>query len=100
MRHTLLTYSPGMSLTTLKIDTSLRDRLASIAKTDYQGDTLAGALERLIEEHEAQQALNAYERLRNDADAWAEYQEELRLTDHTASDGLGDARDEYPEYNQ
>jgi hypothetical protein len=92
-------HTRSMSLTTLKIDTALRDRLASIARTDYDGDTLAGALEKLIEEHEQQRALDAYERLRSDPDAWSEYQEELRLTDHAASDGLGNAREEYPEYH-
>lgn len=89
-----------MSITTFKIDTSVRDRLARIAKNDYQGDTLSAALEKLIEEHEQQAALNAYERLRQDSGAWADYQEELRLTGYTSSDGLGDARDEYPEYSR
>jgi hypothetical protein len=88
-----------MSITTFKIDTKLRDRLAGIARTDYDGDTLAGALEKLIEEHERQAALTAYERLRQDPDAWAEYQQELQIADHTSGDGLGDARDEYPEYH-
>lgn len=41
----------------------------------------------------------AYARLRGDPEQWAEYQQELRLAENTAADGLGEVRDEYPEYN-
>lgn len=88
-----------MSVTTIRLDARTRDRLAAIARRDYQGASLGAALDQLIDEHEMRQVHAAYARLRNDAAAWAEYQEELRLTDNAVADGLGDAKDEYPEYN-
>ena len=42
----------------------------------------------------------AYARLHDDPVQWADYEQELRLVDSAAADGLGNARDEYPEYNQ
>lgn len=90
----------GMSVTTIRVDTGIRDQLSKIAKGDFGGASLNAALERLIAEHEMRQAQEAYERLRADPEAWAEYLEEIRLWDVTADDGLGDAREEYPEYNQ
>jgi len=36
--------------------------------------------------------------LRNDPEQWADYQQELRLTENTAADGL--STPEYPEYNR
>jgi hypothetical protein len=41
-----------------------------------------------------------YAELRADPVEWEDYQDELRLTDQAAGDGLKDAREEYPEYNQ
>jgi|AntDryMetagUQ889_1029465.scaffolds.fasta_scaffold03750_2 primase-polymerase (primpol)-like protein len=46
------------------------------------------------------QVHSAYARLRNDPEQWADYQQELRLAETTDADGIGSARDEYPEYNQ
>jgi hypothetical protein len=43
--------------------------------------------------------LAGYERLRADPEEWASYQAEARLTGNAAGDGLGNAAEEYPEYN-
>jgi hypothetical protein len=75
-----------MSMTTIKITTELRDRLARLASEDYGGATLAEALRRLLAEHEEREALAAYERLRADEDEWASYRNESRLTDNAAGD--------------
>ena len=68
------------------------------AREDFDGISYEAALNRLIDEHEMQQVHAAYARLPNDSEQWADYQQELRLAENTAADGLSDARDEYPEY--
>ncbi|HEU0089930.1 MAG TPA: hypothetical protein VFQ77_20155 [Pseudonocardiaceae bacterium] len=89
-----------MATTTVRIDSRTRDRLATVARQDFGGVSHEAALNRLIDEHEMQQVHAAYARLRNHPDQWADYQQELRLTENSAADGLCSARDEYPEYNQ
>jgi hypothetical protein len=76
-----------MAMTTIKITTDLRDRLGRVA-ADYGGVTLAETLQRLVDEHEAQAVLAAYERLRAVDQEWAAYRAEARLTDNTAGDWL------------
>jgi hypothetical protein len=77
-----------MSVTTIKIAKELRDRLASLALTDYGGSTLSEALRRLIAEHEERVILAAYDRVRADEEEWASYCDEARLTDNVAGDRL------------
>lgn len=74
-------------MTTIKISTSLRDALASVAAR-YGDVSLAETLRRLLVEHEDRKVLAAYERLRADEDEWASYRDESRLTDNLAGDGL------------
>ncbi|GAT66041.1 hypothetical protein HS048_27045 [Planomonospora sp. ID91781] len=74
-------------MTTIKISTDLRDRLAEVA-AEYGGATLADTLQHLIDEHEEQAALAAYDRLRADSAEWASYLEESRLADNAAGDWL------------
>jgi len=76
-----------MGMTTIKITTELRDRLGAVA-ADYGGVTLAETLQRLIDEHEGQAVLAAYERLRADEKEWASYREEAQLTDNASGDWL------------
>jgi hypothetical protein len=76
-----------MGMTTIKITTELRDRLGRVA-AGYGGVTLAETLQRLVDEHEEQAVLAAYERLRADDQEWASYRAEARLTDNTAGDWL------------
>lgn len=89
-----------MKATTIRVDISARDRLARIAHEEFHGVSLGEALGLLIDEHEMQLAHAAYARLRSDPAAWDEYQAELAEWDGTAGDGLGDARGEFPEFNQ
>jgi hypothetical protein len=89
-----------MKATTIRVDISTRDRLARIADVEFHGASLGEAVQRLINEHEMQMAHAAYARLGRDPAAWDEYSGELADWDIVASDGLGSARDEYPEYNQ
>jgi hypothetical protein len=89
-----------VATTTVRLDSRTRDRLASVAREHFGGVSQEAALNRLIDEHEMRQVHLAYARLRNDPEQWADYQQELRLVETTAADGLGSARNEYPEYNQ
>jgi len=75
-----------------------RERLGAVARRDFGGISQEAALNRLIDEHEMRQVHAAYARLRDDRAEWADYQQELALTDAAGGDGLGHARDEYPEY--
>ncbi len=76
-----------MAMTTIKIPTSLRDALASVAAR-FGNVSLAETLHRLVLEHEEREVLAAYERLRADDAEWASYRNESRLTDNVAGDGL------------
>jgi hypothetical protein len=61
---------------------------------------LEAAAERLEREEAMRQATESFERLaREDPDSFAEYLAEGREWDALASDGLGSARAEFPEYN-
>jgi hypothetical protein len=77
----------GMTaMTTIKISTELRDRLAAVAADDYDSSTLADTLQRLLDEHEEQRVLAAYDRLRGDPDEWASYLAEQDEWDAVADD--------------
>jgi hypothetical protein len=89
-----------MRATTIRVDISTRERLAQIAGNEFHGASLGEAVRRLIDEHEMQAAHAAYARLRSDPAAWAEYEEEQAAWDVTAGDGMDNAAEEYPEYNQ
>jgi hypothetical protein len=88
-----------MADTSMQVDSAVRDALAKVAEQDFDGASLSEALRRLLKEHQINQIIRRYEELRADPEEWASYQAELRLTDNTVGDGLGDAREEYPEYN-
>lgn len=90
----------SMGMTSMQIDSKVRDDLAQIAEEDFEGVPLGEAVRRLIMEHQMSRIAQQYEELRADPAEWASYQAEQRLTDNVAGDGLDDARDEYPEYNQ
>jgi macrodomain Ter protein organizer (MatP/YcbG family) len=70
----------GKADASIKVTREVRDRLAKIAD-EYGGTTLSQALDRLMAEHEQarQQAgvLAAYDRLRQDPEAWADYLAEV-----------------------
>lgn len=89
-----------MKATTIRVDISTRERLAQIADSEFHGASLGEAVRRLIDEHEMQAAHAAYARLRSYPAAWVAYEKELAAWDVTAGDGIGNADEEYPEYNQ
>jgi hypothetical protein len=89
-----------MAITTMQLDSELRDDLAKVARNDYQGVPLAEALRRLLREHRSNHIMARFEELRADPDEWDSYQAEARLTDNTAGDALPPARDEYPEHDR
>jgi hypothetical protein len=89
-----------MGTTTVRLDSRTRDRLAWVAREHFGGVSQEAALNQLIDEHEMRQVHAAYARLRSNPEQWADYQQELQLAENTAAEGLGNARDEYPEYNQ
>jgi hypothetical protein len=91
-----------MTMTTIKVDTVVRDRLAAVAEA--KGITMAALLRDVSSELEEQQRWvlieASYERLRReDPDGWAEYLAELRTWDSVSADP-GNAAAEWPEYNR
>jgi hypothetical protein len=89
-----------MGMTSMQIDSRVRDELATIAEAEFDGVSLGETVRRLVKEHKFNQINRRYEELRADPDEWASYQAEARLTDNAAGDGLPSAAEEYPEYNQ
>ena len=72
----------SMATTTMQLDSELRDDLAEVARTDYQGVPLAEAVRRLLREHRINRIIARYEELRADPAEWASYRAEARLTDN------------------
>ncbi len=90
-----------MTMTTIKVDTTVRDQFAAVARA--RGVTMAALLRDLASEleerHRWAMIEGAYERLRQeDPQAWAEYLAEINVWDSAAGDP-GDAAAEWPEYN-
>ncbi|MEN8651031.1 hypothetical protein ABCR94_10405 [Streptomyces sp. 21So2-11] len=75
-------------MATIRVRTDIRDRLARVATEDLGGVTLDTALEVLLLQHHKAQILAAYDRLKNDPEAWAAYTAEQDEWDGTAGDGL------------
>jgi hypothetical protein len=87
-------------MTTMQIDSGVRDELARVAEEDLGGVSLGEAVRQLVVEHHVAHINRRYEELRADPDEWASYAAEARLTDNVAGETLPGARDEYPEYDQ
>jgi hypothetical protein len=88
-----------MAMTTMQIDSKVRDELAEVAEADFGGVPLGEAVKQLMMEHHISHIMRRYEELRANPEEWASYQAETRLTDNVAGEGLPDAREEYPEDN-
>lgn len=91
-----------MPMTTIKVDSLVRDRLAGIARV--RGLTMGGLLltvaDRLEAEQEWTDIEDAYARLqREDPAAWREYLNELAEWDAVAEPDAS-AAEEWPEYNR
>lgn len=93
-----------MSRTTLSTTSEVRDRLAAVARS--RGTNVSELLEtiatRLEREEAMRRATESYRRLaESDPVGFEEYLAEGREWDRaTVSDGLGAARDEFPEWNE
>jgi hypothetical protein len=89
-----------MAMTSMQIDSKIRDELAAVASSDFEGASLGETVRRLLREHKIRRVMERYAQLRADPDEWASYQAEARLTDQVAGEELPSAADEYPEYNR
>jgi transcriptional regulator with XRE-family HTH domain len=86
----------GVSVTSIKIQADVRDRLARVAADDFPGTTLSEAVDRLLAEHEHARLRRhisaAYARLRADPEQWDGYTAELDEWDAVSADGEGRGR--------
>jgi hypothetical protein len=89
-----------MAMTSMQIDSKVRDELAKVAEEDLGGVSLGEAVRQLLMEHHITHINRRYEELRADPEEWASYMAEARLTDAVAGETLPASSDEYPEYNQ
>jgi hypothetical protein len=88
-----------MTVTTIKVDTAVRDSLATIAKA--RGITMSALLRDVCSELEARQEWAiieaSYERLkREDPQGWAEYVSDLEAWDSVSAE-IGDEAHEWPD---
>lgn len=89
-----------MSVTTIKVDSAVRDRLAGIARA--RGTTMGALLEQESRRLEVEQYWSEVESAhrgmqRDDPGAWSEYIAEL--AEVTAGEPDTSAAEEWPEYN-
>jgi hypothetical protein len=97
-------YAWCMSDTTIRLDSTVRDKLRALADEDHVtlGDLLARLAEREQYQREMRRANQVMERMeREDPQAWQDYLSELRgFEGGTMRDGLSDATAEWPQYNE
>ena len=96
--YTLLTYTSFMAMTTIRVETELRDRLAAQAAAN--GRSLGAELRAMMDEMMWQGIEAGYRRLAANPEEMAAYQAEAaEWTSAGLSDLASTAADEYPEYN-
>lgn len=82
-----------MSQTTVRISRASHRLLKAFAREDEL--TLTEELEQILQEAKKrrfhERARQAYARLREDEEAWADYQQEIRSVEGTLTDGLEEA---------
>jgi hypothetical protein len=92
-----------MSETTIRVDSTVRDRLRALADEEHVtlGDLLSRLAEREQYQRDMRRANEVMDRMqREDRPAWQEYVSEQRAFEAgTASDGLTAAASDWPEYN-
>ena len=93
-----LTYALFMAMTTIRVETDVRERLA--ARAAAHGRSLGAELHAMLDEMMWQSIEAGYRRLAAHREEMAEYQAEAA---EWSSAGIGDlvatAAEEYPEYN-
>lgn len=74
----------------VRVDDKLHARLREIAEEEHRpiGQVIEEAVRHYEREKFWQGVNEDFDRLKSDPDAWREYQDELRLWDRTAGDGL------------
>jgi hypothetical protein len=96
-------YTYCMSETTIRLDSTVRDKLRALADEDHVtlGDLLRRLTEREQYQRDMRRANEVMDRMqREDPAAWQEYISELRAFEAgTARDGLTTAASDWPEYN-
>jgi antitoxin MazE7 len=87
-----------MTMTTIRVETEVRDRLA--AQAAAHGRSLGAELRAMLDEMIWQGIEAGYRRLTENREEWAAYQAEAsEWTSGGLSDLAATAADEYPEYN-
>lgn len=90
-------------MTTIKVDSMVRDRLACVARArgTTMGALLADVAQRLVDEQRWTEIETAYERVRTqDPDGWREYLAELAEWDTAGTEPDPAAAEEWPDYNR
>jgi plasmid stability protein len=96
--YTLLPYTAFVAMTTIRVETEVRDRLAAQAAAN--GRSLGAELRAMMDEMMWQGIEAGYRRLAASRDEMAAYQAEAaEWTSADLSDLAATAADEYPEYN-
>jgi hypothetical protein len=91
-------YCPPMEMTTLRVERSVRDRLA--ARAAAHGRTLGAELEAILCELDWEAIGSAYQRLAGRPEAFAMYRAEAEsLLSADLEELASTAAEEYPEYN-
>jgi hypothetical protein len=92
-----------MSETTIRLDSTVRDKLRALADEDHVtlGDLLSRLAEREQYQRDMRRANEVMDRMqREDPAAWQEYVSELHdFEAGTVHDGLAAAASDWPEYN-
>jgi plasmid stability protein len=87
-----------MTMTTIRVDTEVRDRLA--ARAEAHGRSLGAELQAMLDEMMWQGIEAGYRRLAADREEMVAYQAEVaEWTSADLADLAATAADEYPEYN-
>jgi hypothetical protein len=92
-----------MSETTIRVDSTLRDKLRVLADEDHVtlGDLLSRLAEREQYQRDMRRANEVMDQMqREDPEAWQEYVSDLHAFEAgTVTDGLTAAGSDWPEYN-
>jgi plasmid stability protein len=96
--YTPMAYTSSMAITTIRVDTEVRDRLAARARAHDR--SLGAELSAMLDELMWQGVEAGYQRLGSDQAELASYQAETAEWTGADLGGLASsAADEYPEYN-
>lgn len=96
--HTLYSYTLLVAMTTIRVETEVRDRLAALAAA--HGRSLGAELQAMLDEVMWQGIEAGYRKLAADREEMAAHQAEIaEWTSADIGDLAATAAEEYPEYN-